>query len=36
MKKVYSAGPMFCKSEKDYNAAVAAMLEDAGYSVFLP
>ena len=36
MKKVYFAGPMFCKSEKDYNAAVAAMLEDAGYSVFLP
>lgn len=36
MKKVYFAGPLFCKSEKDYNVFVAGILERAGYKVFLP
>ena len=36
MKKVYFAGPLFCKAEKDYNLTVANILEQAGYQVFLP
>ncbi len=36
MKKVYFAAPLFCKSEKDYNALLTSYLEKAGYSVFLP
>lgn len=36
MKRIYLAGPMFCASEKDFNAALTDMLENAGYSVFLP
>lgn len=36
MKKIYFAGPLFCKSEKDYNLALAQMLEQIGYKVFLP
>ncbi len=36
MQKIYLAGPLFCKSEKEYNLALAHLLEDAGYSVFLP
>ncbi len=35
-KKVYFAGPMFNQSEKDFNAKMAKVLEDAGYEVFLP
>ncbi len=34
--RVYFAGPLFCKAEKDFNKALALMLEQAGYSVFLP
>lgn len=36
MKRIYLAGPMFCASEKDFNAELTDMLENAGYSVFLP
>ncbi len=36
MKKIYFAGPLFCKSEKDYNLALTQLLEQAGYEVFLP
>lgn len=36
MKKVYFAGPLFCKGEKDFNLFVASILEKAGYKVFLP
>ncbi len=34
--KVYLAGPMFNKAEKDFNVTVATILEENGYSVFLP
>ena len=36
MKKVYLAGPLFNKAEKDFNLQVCKVLEDAGYNVFLP
>ncbi len=36
MIKVYFAGPLFCKGEKDFNLSVANILENAGYKVFLP
>lgn len=36
MKRIYFAGPLFCKSEKDYNLMLARQLEEAGYEVFLP
>lgn len=36
MQKIYLAGPLFCKSEKDYNLVLTQLLEQAGYDVFLP
>ena len=36
MTKVYFAGPLFNKAEKDYNLKVVSVLEKAGYQVFLP
>ena len=36
MKKIYFAGPLFSKGEKDFNLSVASILEKAGYTVFLP
>lgn len=36
MTKIYFAGPLFNKAEKDYNLQVVAVLEKAGYEVFLP
>lgn len=36
VKKVYFAGPLFCKSEKDFNLKIATALKEKGYSVFLP
>lgn len=36
MKRVYFAGPLFCQSEKEYNAKLTSVLERNGYSVFLP
>ena len=35
-KIVYFAAPMFCQSEKEYNLKIAKILEDHGYTVFLP
>ena len=35
-KRVYFAGPLFSQSEKDYNLKVVKVLEDNGYTVFLP
>lgn len=35
-KKVYFAGPMFNKGEKDCNLEMATLLEEYGYEVFLP
>lgn len=35
-QRAYLAGPLFNKAEKDFNCAVAKILEDAGYDVFLP
>ena len=35
-KRVYFAAPLFCQSEKDYNLMVVKVLEDHGYTVFLP
>lgn len=35
-RKVYFAGPMFSQSEKDFNEKVTAVLEEYGYTVFLP
>ena len=35
-KRVYFAAPMFCQSEKEYNLKIAKILEDHGYTVFLP
>ena len=35
-KRVYFAAPMFCQSEKEYNAKIVKILEDHGYTVFLP
>lgn len=36
MKRIYFAGPLFCQSEKEYNAKLTSVLEENGYSVFLP
>ncbi len=36
MNRIYFAGPLFCKSEKDFNLAIAELLEQKGYKVFLP
>ncbi len=33
---VYLAGPLFTQAEKNFNVALAARLEGAGYAVFLP
>lgn len=33
---VYLAGPLFCQAEREYNLRLAGLLEDFGYSVFLP
>jgi nucleoside 2-deoxyribosyltransferase len=34
--RVYVAGPLFTDAEREFNARLAARLEDAGYQVFLP
>jgi nucleoside 2-deoxyribosyltransferase len=34
--RIYFAGPLFTTGERDFNAAVAARLRDAGHEVFLP
>ena len=34
--KVYFAAPLFNAGEKDFNLQLTAILEDAGYEVFLP
>ncbi len=36
MSKIYLAGPMFNKAEKDFNQLITTILEENGYSVFLP
>lgn len=36
MKKVYFAAPLFNEAEKAFNVQLAAVLEEAGYEVFLP
>ena len=35
-KRVYFAGPLFNQAEKEFNLKIAALLEEYGYSVFLP
>ena len=35
-KRIYFAGPMFSKGEKDFNLKLVKVLEDHGYEVFLP
>ena len=35
-KTVYFAGPLFSESEKDFNSKIVKVLEDHGYTVFLP
>ena len=35
-KKVYFASPMFSAADKEFNLKVTAVLEKAGYEVFLP
>ena len=34
--RIYFAGPLFTAAERDWNAALAATLREAGYEVFLP
>jgi len=34
--KIYLAGPLFTTAERDFNAALAALLRDRGHEVFLP
>jgi nucleoside 2-deoxyribosyltransferase len=36
MRQIYCAGPLFNKAERDEMSEIAAVLEDAGYSTFLP
>ena len=36
MDRIYFAGPLFCAGERDFNIRVCAVLEEAGYRVFLP
>ena len=33
---VYLAGPLFCQAEREYNLRLVGVLEEFGYSVFLP
>lgn len=35
-KKIYFAGPMFNDGEKEFNLKIVKVLEDHGYTVFLP
>ncbi len=35
-KRIYFAGPLFSEAEREYNLKVVAVLEEAGYEVFLP
>lgn len=35
-KNVYYAGPLFCQGERDYNLKIVKVLEENGYTVFLP
>jgi nucleoside 2-deoxyribosyltransferase len=34
--RIYFAGPLFTAAERDWNAALAGALRDAGHDVFLP
>ena len=34
--RIYFAGPLFTQAERSWNATLAALLDDAGHSVFLP
>lgn len=34
--KIYFAGPLFTKAERDWNKRAAGILEELGYEVFLP
>jgi len=34
--RVYLAGPLFTQAERDFDSTLAARLEGAGYTVFLP
>lgn len=34
--RLYLAGPLFTQAERDFNLTLAARLEAAGYTVFLP
>lgn len=34
--RLYFAAPLFCDSERDFNAALAAKIEALGYEIFLP
>jgi nucleoside 2-deoxyribosyltransferase len=34
--RLYFAGPLFCESERAFNAHLAAKIEALGYEVFLP
>jgi nucleoside 2-deoxyribosyltransferase len=34
--KIYYAGPLFTTAERDFNAAVVAILRERGHEVFLP
>jgi nucleoside 2-deoxyribosyltransferase len=36
MKNIYCSGPLFCPEETAGMAAIAIVLEDAGYTTFLP
>lgn len=36
MVDVYFAGPLFCQAEREFNAKVCGMIEDEGYTTFLP
>ena len=36
MKRIYLAGPLFCRAETDYNIKVKEQLSEAGFEVILP
>ena len=36
MRRIYLAGPLFCRAETDYNIAVKEQLSEAGFEVILP
>ncbi len=36
MSKIYLAGPLFCKSEKDYNISLKEALAECGHELMLP